>query len=721
MPPAPPDARPAPPGPASARILSHPSTIPAARQRRLAYGGALLLGALLSLWCFPAAVLAGRLPVVDLTAAPDFQQHVVGQLYVLAQPWRWAMLVAPRLDAPFGTNVALTDSIPFELLLLRLLHPLLPGLRQGIGPFLALCWLLQPACAVFALRSAGERRLLPALAAALLAACLPTFLGRMAHAALCAHWIVLLAIGLHFRALRPADRASAWWLAGLTVLALLVQPYLMVMVAALLAAVPLTRLVRDRAWRAWAPPLLPGAAALLALAALGRQFGYSGGRSEGHGFGLYSMNLASPFWPARSSLFPGMTEAAIDATGGQYEGYQYLGAGLLLLLLLLLATSTGRRLAAALPRRHAGLLLMAAGLTLLAVSNQAYFLHLRLFGTRLVPPGGEQLRSSGRMFWPVAYLLLLAAVSGTCRAWPRLWPALLVASTLLQWADTGTLRRIDWTMQHALQGPATPADRRIDAILASARTVAFQPRLECDMGAWRQDMHLIYLAAARDLPVNTMYTARASGPTACHPEADRPRPLPPGTLLVLPGPGRIGRAQAWADRGAACGLLDDLVLCAPGAAPDGLVPLPPRPPLPLGRDIATADGLADLLLLEEGWSSQEAWGTWSDADIAVLNLGHPPGLQAVRVTLRLRVAPVAAGRRQVVVQAGGQADGQADGREVARWTVGARDADHAVVLPVPPGDADLRLRLLIEHPARVGGDPRRLGIGLLAVRIDPAP
>ncbi|AQS90378.1 hypothetical protein A0U94_04695 [Gluconobacter albidus] len=88
---------------------------------------------------------------------------------------------------------------------------------------------MQPVCAVFALRSLGEKRLLPALAAAVFAACFPTFLCRIGHAALCGQWILLLAIGLYFRATRPgAGSGPIWLLALLNTLTLLIHPYLMV-------------------------------------------------------------------------------------------------------------------------------------------------------------------------------------------------------------------------------------------------------------------------------------------------------------------------------------------------------------------------------------------------------------------------------------------------------------------------------------------------------------
>lgn len=98
----------------------------------------------------------------------------------------------------------------------------------------------------------GRENLLPAISISLLSACFPTFLARINHSALCAHWILLLALGLYFKALELQNRGRFWplWLlAVLTDLTLLIHPYLMVMVGALLGAVSLSTFFRKEHWK----------------------------------------------------------------------------------------------------------------------------------------------------------------------------------------------------------------------------------------------------------------------------------------------------------------------------------------------------------------------------------------------------------------------------------------------------------------------------------------
>ena len=106
----------------------------------VAYGLAGLLGLAAALSMFPAWALVGGLPTGRPPRA-DFAQHVVGQLYFVGAGWHWPLLVDRRLDDGFGgTNIAFTDSIPLVAIVLKLLHPLCPGVRQSISLYQAAAW-----------------------------------------------------------------------------------------------------------------------------------------------------------------------------------------------------------------------------------------------------------------------------------------------------------------------------------------------------------------------------------------------------------------------------------------------------------------------------------------------------------------------------------------------------------------------------------------------------
>ena len=370
----------------------------------LSYAGAFLIGVALLAATFPLGFLLGT---VHLAYPPeaDTAQHIVAQRYFLADAWRWPLFQIMNLFIPNGVNLAFVDGIPLLAVPLKLLSPLLPPAFHGIGLWYAICWLLQPVAAVWCLRGAGERRLLPALAVAVAAASMPAWWHRFGHVALCSHFLLLASLGLYLRlvAATVPHRTRLWFAAVVLQLAsLLVHPYLAVMVLAVLGAAPATLLLRRSP--AWFAAGLGGGAVLAALLVAMALLGYLGAHG-GQGFGEFAMDALSPVWPHRSSLFPWPLERLAAPWGDGGEGYNYLGAGLIVGLIAVAALRP--RAVVRMAGRHLGLILALAGLTLIALGQRPTAGGTPLFDLGAVPAWLENLRSGGRFFWSVAYALLV--------------------------------------------------------------------------------------------------------------------------------------------------------------------------------------------------------------------------------------------------------------------------------------------------------------------------
>ncbi len=674
----------------------------------LAYPVALALGIVFAVWLvsWPDIVPAD---VLHAASIGDEAVSGVGQRYFLGTPWRWPLLVVPDLAWPGGTNVALTDSIPLALLLLKPAQALLAPGASATEAWFAMALALQPVAAVFALRAVGERRALPAVAVGLLAATMPTFLNRSGHMALCSHFAILCAIGLYFVLVPGGPKAvRAWWAASaLLAGSLLIHPYILAMVAAVLAAVPLTRVLRRMPgwWRA----ALCWTLGMAACAGLAWLLGYGGSRPA-PGFGTYAMNLLNPVLPQASSLFPSSTFAS--AGGGGWEGYQYLGAGILGLAGVAVVQTARGRLTGW--QRHGGLVLVLVGLTVFALSNIAYAGPLRLYHWRPVPAVIEQFRSTGRFFWPVAYVILVAGVAGAARSLPA-WPAaaVLVAAMGLQWADTAGLRA---TVRHLGD------ERRVWHIDAAALRPIFAAHTELTLwpvfgcGASPDnaaDVQVMLLASETLMRTNTMNTARDYGEAACDPAPTLAPPLRPGELRVV----RTQR-DAWFVPGAvtACRELDPFMLCsADPATLAGTAPLLVAA-LPIGQTVGNPSP-AFQAALTPGWAVPEGAGVWSEGRTATLHFrAAGPG---ATLTLSIEsLAPQPGGVQTVQAVAGGIVQGD--------WVI----PDHAIqthTLSLSGCDPDVcAVQLRIGQPVRprdradhgTNQDPRPLGIYLRSLRLD---
>jgi hypothetical protein len=496
--------------------------VAAQKNQLVSYGFACGAGIFLAFWLLPASFLW---PAIGLDARPvgDLAQHIIAQRYFLADSWRWPPLLAQTLGEG-GTHIAFADGIPLLALLLKPFAPRLPAGFHGIGLWHALVFLAQPLAAVWCLRAAGETRALPAIGVALAALATPAWLARHGHAALMGQFTLFLALGATLLAIRSPGWRHAPWQAALLVGTLLIHPYLALMVLALLAAAPLTLfLQRD--------PLLPLGVlafgfALAALAAVMTGLGYLGARGDPGFFGDFAMNLLSPVWPARSALLPlGLTEVTATARSG-WEGYNWLGAGLWLGLLGVVVLA--RREAGAMIVAHPGLALAALGFTALAVSTRVG-LGPFILADLPAPAALDQFRASGRFFWPVSALLLIA----TCVLLARRAPWLVLLLGLVQFADAQPNRDAlaSWAARAA---PWSFDATALRAELATAERLTILPSWPCipaeDWQMQERVQELLTLASERAIPVNTMQVARWQGERRCT-DAALPPPAP-GELRI---------------------------------------------------------------------------------------------------------------------------------------------------------------------------------------------
>jgi hypothetical protein len=344
---------------------------------------------------------------------------------------------------------------------------------------------------------------------------------------------------------------------------LLIHPYLAAMALAVLAAAPLTLLLRRDS--RWAGAAVGMAVAIVAVAGVMLAFGYVGAAGDG-GFGQFALNLASPFWPYRSWFLGGFAPREIDATGhGGWEGYNWLGLGLLVAVAAVLATRP-RATGAAL-RRHAGLVLALVGLTALAVSFRVGAGTVILFDLGPAPGFLEQFRASGRFFWPVGCALLIGTAALLARA-PHIGSVSVLAMGLLQFADAAPNRAAiaAWADQRPAWVVDAPALRELMALADSVTVLPSWPCVPAGdpFGDHVRQLQVLTLAAERPVPANTMYVARWRGDRpGCTDAAVLATPLAPGELrVILPG-AREAAMATMPDAASRCAAVGELLACGP--------------------------------------------------------------------------------------------------------------------------------------------------------------
>lgn len=361
----------------------------------------------------------------------DAITYYLGWLFYRSSPWTFPLGMNPRYGDELSSSIMFVDNVPLLSLLFKALGPWLSDPFQYFGLWLLCCCVLQ---AWFAWLLVGLVTRLPLArtCASALFVLAPPFLYRFSgHYSMTGQWLLLAALYICFG---PRRLSRGWAWPALAFVVCLVHSYMTAMVLGLWLTDMARRLFVEGRSRADFLQLL----AVPALVLLG--FWQAGFFAVGPGvvkagFGTYRMNLLSLVDPSGWSYV--LKDFAQGA--GDHEGFNYLGLGALLLALAALPALRGALAGLRARRRYWPLLLLLCGLTSFAISNR-----IGIAGSGFEIPLSQSiidrantLRASGRMFWPVFYVILFMIVRAVLRRYPaRLAGGMLLVAVLLQAVDT---------------------------------------------------------------------------------------------------------------------------------------------------------------------------------------------------------------------------------------------------------------------------------------------
>lgn len=491
------------------------------------------LGALAFLaWMHPAVLWPTN--VGWLLVGDDRGQSAIGMAAYLAAGDRW--LHQPLLAGPPGMALLFTDSIPLLGMVLGPFARWLPAEAQYLGAWYLACCLLQALFAGLLVRRYTAEPVAVLTGAALLTL-FPVLLNRYGHASLCAQWLLLWSLWI-FVEPRRADRP--WWWAAAMSVAAAIHAYLLLMVAAFWGSALLARL-----WRGGERGRVLAGAALASIPAaalLATHGAFTGGYASTGTYGDFPAALDAWWNPANPDFTALPWSSPAMPQGRGFEGFNYLGLGLIALVLLAAARAATGRLGSeerALLRRLAWLLPALAVLAIVAVGPAPVWRGHALFALFLptaVVDLLDAVRAGGRLLWPATYTLAFSAVAiaaGSGRALLLLGGALamqLVDLAPMLGAVRATSARADDTRVFT-----RTADPRWDALIASAGDIQFEPAKPFADLPLMEEIGWRAVAACR--PLRFFYASREARTTRARIDADsaafRAGRLIPTRLYVL--------------------------------------------------------------------------------------------------------------------------------------------------------------------------------------------
>ena len=486
--------------------------------------------------------------------ANDWGQHFLGWHAFRHSPWHEGNHQS-LLAVPHGLSIIYTDSNPPLAFIFKALSPLLPDPFQYIGPWFLLCLCLHVFVAWKLVRPFASTDW-GALGGVALLSGLPTLFNRMRHDTLMAHWLILWALWIFFHAGEGRKR-RLWWTANLT-LGAMIHPYLLFCQLAIFGGDVLRHIWPDLWHKAWGKAGLE--ATKLALVFIPVLVGlwvigvFSGQDVGAVGYGDFAFGLDALFNPVLPE-FSTLMKPHPQLPWQMFEGFQYLGAGLIGFLIIAFfmvvsdhvpatmgqKASMGSKARQSAWQRSQYLILPLFATLILALSHEVHLFNHTLTTLPLPQPLLEKLavlRASGRLVWPIVYALILGALGVIyARSW-RVQGVILVGCLMVQIIDlqgfihflhTQTVHAEDKQTYFLTPSPLWPG------LIQSARQVDFEPP-DPELNE-PLVYEIAYRAINAGVPVTSFYAAR---PNAAQARIERAQRLdfidgkvPPNNLAVF--------------------------------------------------------------------------------------------------------------------------------------------------------------------------------------------
>jgi Family of unknown function (DUF6311) len=384
----------------------------------------------------------------------DVAQAMIGWEYFRNDSWYWPLTYTKYVAYPTGSAISYTDSIPIVAIVLKLFSSILPKDFQYFGFFILSSLILQFFWGAKLGSLFSKNNLFYSTAAGLLFMIASPLTWRVhGHISLTCQWVILAAIWTYFKLQFTQNKHIInnliFYQAILILFTTGIHPYLSIMTLAFIVFSHIQLLWLKKV------SILKGSLLIVLfpiLMILGWYFfGYLMTNSNiGDSYGDYSLNLNSLFNPNGCLNPTGSCSQFLNSLPfheGQYEGFNYLGLGVILLLLANIGFIIFKRnkidfeqvVKALISKQSIVLAVLILLVFTLSLSNKIYLGNHHIV-SYYIPEKTlsilSKFRSSGRLFWMVHYLMILGVLVVTFRLWnSRQVKFLLVLVLCIQFID----------------------------------------------------------------------------------------------------------------------------------------------------------------------------------------------------------------------------------------------------------------------------------------------
>lgn len=449
---------------------------------------------------FPSGFIAGNSSYWT-SQQDDITQYITGFHAYFSEPWHFPLFKLDTFNYPIGTRSTFVDIIPIYSLMLKLLAPQALFPFNPFGYWIAFSFIMQALVAWMVLRSLRINSwiTLAVLGSFLLLS--PALLARVGHISLMSHFLILLSFVLYIKSMQKPYQVIAW--TALLTVAFYINIYIFTISLSIFFATVATNWtklqIRQNLTQLLSPLLFIAFTSYLTIFPLP-----SGEFAQDFGWGYYSMNLLSPF---DGGAFIEIPNAQMP---GQYEGFNYLGLGLIALFIYALyLTKTHDPL---FYKRHRFMLVLLILFFVYALSHKIYFGTFQLVTIHypsFMDPLVQQFRASGRFFWPVGYAIAIFSIITVFRYAQKKKIAILLAALLLQVADLRQRQAIFISTINRQTPQLIDLKHWKDTLGGEVKHIYFYPKFRCGKLPPHDTILPTMLYVSQNaLTLNTGYIAR---------------------------------------------------------------------------------------------------------------------------------------------------------------------------------------------------------------------
>lgn len=350
----------------------------------------------------------------------DLTQHYAGWVQFRSSEWNFPLGMIADMAEGTGTMLSFTDSIPLLAIIFKVFDFMLPETFQYFGWYNLLCFGLQGVAGYKLVRRKSDSTVFCYMGT--LCFLLSPILWERAfrHTALASHWFVLFVLLIYLKSRevrRSGEQSFPKAYIVLNVLTVLIHPYFLPMVMIFTVLTVWENIMEFRSYVKNVVFFFSNAMAAFVSGWIIGALGW-GVESSRFGYGYFSMNLNALVNPKSlggydwSAFLPELSQMS-----GNYDGFNYLGVGMLFLLILMTGLLVRKVCKDILHegvemkrwlRTNIWFLMAMLFMTVFAVSNVVSFNDKELLTIHL-PYRIYELcgifRASGRMFYPVYYVL----------------------------------------------------------------------------------------------------------------------------------------------------------------------------------------------------------------------------------------------------------------------------------------------------------------------------